>query len=101
MAIAESKVPGGKLVSVSAEKDGEIFHVMLSGDFFMHPEEGVHILERALSGTARDEPLLNVEAVINETLALNDIRMYGIDKEIIIRLYETARSMESNRAKRL
>ncbi len=44
------KVPGGKLVRAKVEFSGVIEGVVLTGDFFLHPEEGVSLLEGALAG---------------------------------------------------
>lgn len=98
MAEAEAKMRGGKLACVNCEKRGNFFNVTLSGDFFMHPEEGVHLIEKTLSGIPKDATVLAVRHAVDGTLAENGIRMYGIDRDIIVALYEDARSMESRRA---
>jgi len=53
---AEYKVEGGKLVRVKLEvRDGKISYVMITGDFFMHPEELIENLESFLVGCKLDE----------------------------------------------
>jgi lipoate---protein ligase len=45
------KVPHGKLLAVSVEHDGGcIRSVLITGDFFVHPEEGLELIERSLAG---------------------------------------------------
>lgn len=45
----EEKIPRGKLVCIDAEcEDGRILSVKITGDFFLHPEERIEKLERAL-----------------------------------------------------
>ena len=45
----ELKVPGGKLVVVDVDTDGDtITNVKISGDFFIEPDEAFFALSRAL-----------------------------------------------------
>lgn len=47
----EYKTPGGKLIAVDFEvRDGELREVMVSGDFFLYPEEALPDLTRSLEG---------------------------------------------------
>ena len=47
----ELKVPGGKLVVVDVDTDGDtITNVKISGDFFIEPDEAFFALSRALEG---------------------------------------------------
>ena len=55
----EYKVPGGKLVKVDFTLgDGALRDVVVSGDFFLYPEETLDDLRAALEGlpAATDEP---------------------------------------------
>lgn len=57
----EYKVPGGKLVKVDFEiADGKLTNVMLSGDFFLYPEEAYDGLRASLEGMPAS---LDVEAI--------------------------------------
>jgi lipoate-protein ligase A len=50
-ASAQRKVPGGKLVRVRLQHDGtSITSAEVSGDFFVHPEESISVIESALVG---------------------------------------------------
>ena len=51
----EYKTPGGKLVVVDFEvADESLCGVMVSGDFFLHPEEALADLTAALEGLPTD-----------------------------------------------
>ena len=53
MGKAEYKVTGGKLVRVQlVKKEGRIEKLKITGDFFLHPEELIEDLEKALVGQA-------------------------------------------------
>ena len=53
MGKAEYKVAGGKLVRVQlVKKEGRIEKLKITGDFFLHPEELIEDLEKALVGQA-------------------------------------------------
>lgn len=56
----EHKVQGGKLIRVLFEEDrGRIARIRITGDFFLHPEDAIFELERALEGAELAEaPLL-------------------------------------------
>lgn len=45
----EFKTPGGKLIAVDLDvADGELRNVVVTGDFFLYPEEALPLLARAL-----------------------------------------------------
>ena len=47
----EYKTPGGKLIAVDFEvEDGKLKDAMISGDFFLYPEEALADLTAALEG---------------------------------------------------
>lgn len=51
----EYKTPGGKLVVVDLEvSDGKLHDVMVSGDFFVYPDEAFSTLSAALEGLSID-----------------------------------------------
>jgi len=55
MYTAELKIPGGKLIRVKfSKRDDKISNIMISGDFFLHPEDGIEELEKRLTGTKID-----------------------------------------------
>lgn len=85
MRTTEEKVPGGKLVRVTVKPDG---HIGISGDFFMHPEEGITLIEDALGRLDGTEPAIEIERLLNDLLTDSDIELIGVDIPVIIRLYQ-------------
>ena len=48
----EYKTPGGKLIAVEFDvANGELRDVVVSGDFFLYPEEALPVLAGALEGS--------------------------------------------------
>lgn len=53
MGTAELKVEGGKLVEAKVKiSEGKISEILITGDFYMHPEEKIEELEKSLLGTS-------------------------------------------------
>jgi len=74
------KVPDGKLVKISLEFEGnKINSVKITGDFFLHPEEGLELIEKNLVGVELTESEL-VEK-INEAAKVNDLELFGLNSE--------------------
>ena len=50
------KIPDGKLVQVDMSvKNGRILSIIIAGDFFLHPEEAIEIVESRLVGASLQE----------------------------------------------
>ena len=79
----EYKMPGGKLVVADLEmRDGKLFRVRISGDFFLEPDTALTLIDVALEGlpvTSTDEQLA---AAVRVMLGPH-VRMYGISPESI------------------
>ncbi len=72
------KVKGGKLIKCTVKlKEGRIEEIKISGDFFMHPEEKIEEIEKALKGMEFKKE--GIEGKLNEIL--KDVELIGIDKE--------------------
>ena len=75
------KVPGGKLIRLKAELEGDrIKAIVINGDFFLHPEDSIFNLEKALLGKRLDKYLLSI--VEKE---LSGCQMVGISSEEIVK----------------
>jgi len=81
---AEEKVPGGKLARVTVRQNGV---VEITGDFFVHPEEGIALVEHALGRMDGTEPPEEVETLLNRLIVEAGIVLIGIDVQAIVRLY--------------
>jgi lipoate---protein ligase len=47
---ATRKIPGGKMVRVEVTYDTKIETVKITGDFFLHPEETLELIQQTLTG---------------------------------------------------
>lgn len=79
MKFAESKA-GGKVVQVSMEYDKVIREIKITGDFFIHPEEGVMHIEQNLIGRKIEDVMEVLEDVTE------DMELVGITKEVLMEL---------------
>ncbi|CAJ37887.1 hypothetical protein [Methanocella arvoryzae] len=84
---AEKKVPGGKLVRLAIDMSGQTARIRLSGDFFVHPEEGIFEIEELLAGLPVDEPADRVKDVIDNHIMARKLELIGIDSETIAQLF--------------
>lgn len=65
--MGERKVPGGKLVRVAARvEDDRLVDVVLSGDFFLEPDEALERIRGALEGVAVETPFDALTARVAE-----------------------------------
>lgn len=79
----EYKTPGGKLIAVDfAVADDALRDVMISGDFFLYPEEALADLTRALEGLSTE--LSEAEIAERVRIALpRDAELLGSSPEAI------------------
>jgi lipoate-protein ligase A len=85
----EEKIPNGKLVCIEVwEKDGLAERVKITGDFFLHPEESITLLEDSLKGM----PLKADEAEIEGKLraALGTSQLIGVSTADFARIFKKA-----------
>jgi lipoate-protein ligase A len=47
---ASRKIPGGKMLRVDVAYDTQIETVKITGDFFLHPEETLELIQQTLTG---------------------------------------------------
>jgi len=83
----EEKVPGGKLARLTMEKSGNSTLLQLSGDFFIHPEEGIFLIEESLMGIPENSSEIRVRQTVEDAVKKAGLEMIGIDAEAIARLY--------------
>jgi len=71
---AEYKVKGGKLIKVQlTARNKKIEKIKITGDFFLHPEEVIEDIERALEGHMLDENEISslIETVMRNKQAVS------------------------------
>lgn len=88
--IATEKAPGGKLVRIKADFDTHLSALQISGDFFLHPEESIESLERALLGLPATATLEELERAIDSHLHAAGAEMLGITPAALAHAIHTA-----------
>lgn len=90
--VATEKVPGGKLIRVKVYYDDVITDISITGDFFLHPEEGIENIESSLFGINVDDGEEKIASIINEVIKENNIELIGVDAQAIARNVKAATS---------
>ena len=76
------KVPGGKLLRVDFEVDGEAISTFsLTGDFFLYPETGVDLINQSLQGCPLEKE--EIGRRVAETITSNSLEVVGFGPEDI------------------
>ncbi len=79
--IASQKVREGKLVKVEVECDEFIRKIKITGDFFLHPEDVLEMIEKSIFGLRKDTSTEAIASRINEIAEANDAQLIGISPE--------------------
>ncbi|WP_257202447.1 lipoyl protein ligase domain-containing protein [Corynebacterium cystitidis] len=76
---SETKVPGGKLVVVDIDTDGDVItNAKISGDFFLEPDEAFDALGPALQGASTHDDTLALTNRLDAALAsFDDLALHG------------------------
>ncbi len=81
------KVSGGKLLSLEFKvRDGKLKDVVISGDFFMMPEEEIYNLEGTLEGAAAD--IDQIEKLIRGFFRDREVSVLGFSADDLISLFK-------------
>jgi lipoate-protein ligase A len=79
----EYKMPGGKLVVVDLEiADGRLDRVVVSGDFFLEPDEALEAIDAALAGLPAATDAEGLARAIEDGLP-EGTAMYGVSAQAI------------------
>ena len=79
----EYKVPGGKLIVVEAEeRDGYLVDVVISGDFFLEPDEALEAMTRAIEGLPLTSDAGEIARRVRDALP-DDVVMLGVHPEAV------------------
>lgn len=74
------KIPEGKLVKVTLDFDeNTINSVKINGDFFLHPENGIALIEKGLQGKEIEKEKIIEE--IDFVVKKNSLELFGLTSE--------------------
>ena len=80
----ESKTPGGKLIAVEFDiAGGALRDVVVTGDFFLYPEEALPLLSGALENQPATLPEYEYAARVRRAIA--DVELLGSSPEALAR----------------
>ncbi|MGQ9722421.1 MAG: lipoate protein ligase C-terminal domain-containing protein [Candidatus Jordarchaeum sp.] len=83
MGTAELKVPEGKLVEAKVKIiEGKINEILITGDFYVHPEEEIEELEKNLLGISVEK----VNDVVNNFFKNRDIILVGVRPQDFVKV---------------
>lgn len=75
--------PKGKFLKITLDFDEVINEIVITGDFFAHPEESIDELQENLKG-ARTDPD-EIKSILEDFFEQKGVRMYGISVEGVFR----------------
>lgn len=87
---AEEKVPGGKLVRIKVGYDSVVNYVKITGDFFLHPEEGLAEIEGCLRGIDRNAEQSTIAERVRQVVSSRDIILIGLNEDALARILKEA-----------
>ena len=92
----EFKTPGGKLIAVELDVvAGHLRDVVVTGDFFLYPEDALPILAGALEGTPADLAETAYAARVQAALG-NGVELVGSSPEALATAVKRALVPEGN-----
>ncbi len=88
-----AKIEGGKLLRIELEltESGEkVKAIKLTGDFFIHPEDSLQIIEKALVSTSPAIETATLSTNLQQLTSDQGIQMLGITNEAIAKTFAEA-----------
>jgi lipoate---protein ligase len=84
------KIPGGKLVRLDVSYDTQIENVKITGDFFLHPEDVLELIQQNLAGSRL--PIQKNELIekIEQLLADQKAEFVGVSVVDLINILDEA-----------
>jgi hypothetical protein len=83
------KVKGGKLFRLTLSRSPDRVEIMLDGDLFIHPEEGLAEIERLLAQCSGMEKEIDAARFLQSKLEEGSIQIIGADAaELVSALWE-------------
>ncbi len=85
------KIPQGKLVRISLDFDTTILqNIKICGDFFIHPEETIEEMERALYHLPVESTEERIKHLLDHAVHAKNAQLIGIDTQSVARLIHEA-----------
>jgi lipoate---protein ligase len=79
----EFKTPGGKLIAADFDRfDGKLHNVVVTGDFFLYPEETLPVLAGALEGVPATLAATEYAALVRSAMT-PDMQLLGSSPEAL------------------
>lgn len=87
----ESKVEGGKLVRMELHlSDGKVTSIKITGDFFIHPEDSLQIIEKAFLSLDPKEKTDLLEIRLTDLVTSQGIQMLGVTPKALASIFSEA-----------
>ncbi len=75
--------PKGKFLKITLDFNEVINDIVITGDFFAHPEESIDELQENLKGVKTDPD--EIRKILEDFFEQKGVRMYGISVEGVLR----------------
>lgn len=76
------KIPNGKMVRLYLDFDTTLLnYIQICGDFFVHPEETISEMERALTRIPIESGRGRVKGLLDRVVENNDAELIGVDTQ--------------------
>ncbi|MFH0972140.1 MAG: hypothetical protein V1835_06260 [Candidatus Micrarchaeota archaeon] len=86
-----AKVEGGKLLRMELELTPErVKSIKITGDFFIHPEDSLVVIEKALAMTLPDAEMNVIANNLKDIVADQGIQMVGVSAEALSATFKEA-----------
>lgn len=87
---ATRKITGGKMVRVDVEYDDTIKSVVISGDFFLYPEEFIGAIEQSLVGASVKETNIHFKNRIEDCIGRKRVQLVGFSTDDLAEVVKEA-----------
>ena len=82
------KIPGGKLVRMDVTFSDHIEDVVITGDFFLYPEDALDELIKVIRGKSLPINAAELTRELNQTLETNDAQFLGVSVNDLVSLLQ-------------
>lgn len=81
------KIPQGKLVRISLDYDtATLQNIKICGDFFIHPEETIEEMERALYHLPVEAAETRIQQLLDRAVHAKNAQLIGVDTQTVAKL---------------